>query len=82
MSNTKKTYGRRRKLGTMVEPPLQQLASLEEVKVVDDDEMEFSDKDEQNDMMSSMRKLDLKDSSVNAPNKRNRNPLPGPLSVT
>ena len=29
-----------------------------------------------------MRKLDLKDSTIKAPNKRNRNPLPGPLSVT
>ena len=64
MSNTKKTYGRRRRLGTLVEPPLEQIESLEEVKVIVNDEMEFSDKDEQNDMMSSMRKLDSKENSV------------------
>ena len=47
--------------------------------------MEFSDKDEKNDMMSSMRKLDDKESSRKAVmrHKRNEfNPSPGPLSVT
>ena len=42
MSFTKKTYGRRRRFGTMAEPS----QSLEEAKAIVDDEMEFSDKDE------------------------------------
>ena len=42
MSFTKKTYGRRRRFGTMAEPS----QSLEEAKAIVDDEMEFSEKDE------------------------------------
>ena len=46
-----------------------------------DDDMEFSDKEEQNDMMSSMRKLDAGTKELTA-RAFKRNAMPGPLSQT